>query len=152
MDSRRAWSGRTLIEHTVLSLLFLAGSAFDLVAAANPNSGSSVGLLPNSFPTENALRADDLHDPTVRQSFHLSAGGSKLRVHMFNAFGTGALHLTVVHIARPRNPASAAIDVLTDKALTFSGWREVTTLPGARFKFYRIRDSGLFRISQLRII
>ncbi|HKU28360.1 MAG TPA: hypothetical protein VJQ54_23025, partial [Candidatus Sulfotelmatobacter sp.] len=43
---------------------------------------------------QNALPADDLRDATVRQIFHLSAGGSELRVHLSNAFGTEALHFT----------------------------------------------------------
>ena len=41
-------------------------------------------------------------DATVRQIFHLSAGGSALRVHLSNAFGTEALHITSVHIAPAR--------------------------------------------------
>jgi hypothetical protein len=41
---------------------------------------------------QNALAAKDLRDATVRQIFHLSAGGSRLRVHLSNAFGSEALH------------------------------------------------------------
>jgi hypothetical protein len=50
---------------------------------------------------QNALAADDLRDTTVRQIFHLSAGGAEVRVHLSNAFGTQPLHFTSVHIARP---------------------------------------------------
>jgi lysophospholipase L1-like esterase len=80
---------------------------------------------------QNALPADDLRDATLRQIFHLSAGGSALRVHVSNAFGTEALHLTSVHIARPVAPDSAAIDQASDHALTFAGNRDVTIPPGA---------------------
>jgi lysophospholipase L1-like esterase len=82
---------------------------------------------------QNALPADDLHDATVRQIFHLSVGGPRLRVHVSNAFGTEALHFTSVHIAKPVSTASAAIDPATDKALSFAGASDVTVPPGAEF-------------------
>ncbi len=82
---------------------------------------------------QNAMTADDLRDATVRQIFHLSVGGTQLRVHLSNAFGTEALHFTSVHIARPVSPASSAIDPTTDRRLTFSGSEDVTVPPGAEF-------------------
>ncbi len=81
----------------------------------------------------NALPPDDLRDATLRQIVHLSVGGSALRVHLSNAFGTNALHFTSVHVARPFSPASPAIDPATDMALTFAGQNEVTIPPGAEF-------------------
>ena len=81
----------------------------------------------------NALPVDDFRDATLRQIFHLSASGTSLRVHVSNAFGTEALHLSAVHIARPLNPASPAIDPATDKPLTFARSIEVTVPPGAEF-------------------
>jgi lysophospholipase L1-like esterase len=94
---------------------------------------------------QNALAADDLRDATVRQIFHLSAGGTEVRVHLSNAFGTQALHFTSVHIARPLFTASAAIDTATDKALAFAGNSEVTIPPGAEF----VSDPIEFRVSAL---
>jgi lysophospholipase L1-like esterase len=82
---------------------------------------------------QNALPEDDLRDATVRQIFHLSVGGPRLRVHVSNAFGTEALHFTGVHIARPVSPAGSAIDPATDRALTFAGASDVTVPPGAEF-------------------
>jgi len=93
----------------------------------------------------NALPADDLRDATVRQIFHLSAGGPALRVRVANAFGTDALHLTTVHIAKPMNPASAAIDPATDRALTFAGLPDVTVPPGAEF----VSDPIVYPVSAL---
>jgi lysophospholipase L1-like esterase len=81
----------------------------------------------------NALPAEDLRDATVRQIFHLSAGGPALRVHVSNAFGTEALHITAIHVAHPVSPSAAAIDAATDRALTFGGQRDVTIPPGAEF-------------------
>jgi lysophospholipase L1-like esterase len=81
----------------------------------------------------NALPVDDLRDATVRQIFHLSAGGPALRVHVSNAFGTEALHFTALHVAKSLSPASSAIDPATDKALTFAGLPDVTVPPGAEY-------------------
>ena len=81
----------------------------------------------------NALNPDDLHDATLRQIVHLSVGGTSLRVHLSNAFGTMPLHITSVHIARPVSPSEAKIDVATDKALAFSGRSDVTIPAGAEY-------------------
>jgi lysophospholipase L1-like esterase len=82
---------------------------------------------------QNSIALDDLRDATLRQIVHLSTGGSRLRVHISNAFGTAPLHLGSVHIARPRSSASAAIDPSTDRALLFHGSAGVTVPAGAEF-------------------
>ena len=104
---------------------------------------------------QNALPADDLRDATVRQVFHLSVGGTSIRVHLSNAFGTEALHFTSVHIARPARAVSAEagaitvpiseIDPKTDRALTFAGSDEVTVPPGAEF----VSDPAEFPVAPL---
>jgi lysophospholipase L1-like esterase len=82
---------------------------------------------------QNELPIEDLRDATVRQIFHLSVGGSALRVHMSNAFGTEALRFTSVHIARPLSTSSPAIDPASDRPLTFAGKSDVVVPPGAEF-------------------
>jgi lysophospholipase L1-like esterase len=82
---------------------------------------------------QNELSADDLRDATVRQIFHLSIGGSVLRVHLSNAFGTEALRFTSVHIARPLSASSPSIDPASDRQLTFAGKSEVIVPPGAEY-------------------
>jgi lysophospholipase L1-like esterase len=82
---------------------------------------------------QNALPAEDLRDATVRQIFHLSVGGQALRVHLSNAFGTGALHLISVHVAQPLSASSPEIDPQSDRQLTFAGDTQVTIPPGAEF-------------------
>ncbi len=99
---------------------------------------------------QNSLPSDDLRDATVRQIFHLSAGGAEVRVHLSNAFGTEALHFTSVHIARPVSSAPVsstmgAIDPATDKALAFAGNADVTVSPGAEF----VSDSIEFPVAAL---
>lgn len=81
----------------------------------------------------NALPNDDLRDATLRQLVHISAGGNTIRVHLSNAFGTAALHLTSVHVAHPVSTTSAAINPSTDKPLSFSGQLDVTIPPGAEY-------------------
>ena len=82
---------------------------------------------------QNALSTEDLRDATVRQIFHLSVGGRALRLHLSNAFGTAALHFTSVHVARPLSSSSSAIDVASDRPLTFAGITDVEVPPGAEF-------------------
>ncbi|HEY1469662.1 MAG TPA: SGNH/GDSL hydrolase family protein [Candidatus Acidoferrum sp.] len=81
----------------------------------------------------NALPPDELRDATVRQIVHLSAGGPAVRVHLSNAFGTEALRFTSVHVARAVSASSPAIEVASDRALTFAGAGDVTVPPGAEF-------------------
>ena len=81
----------------------------------------------------NSLSPDDLHDLTLRQIVHLSIGGSELRLHLSNRFGTAPLHLASVHIAKPTAAASDKIVSGSDKALSFSGASEVTIPAGADY-------------------
>ena len=82
---------------------------------------------------QNAMAASDMRDATVRQLFHLSAGGRSLRVHLSNAFGAEPLHFTGVHIARPVSSSSSAIDATTDRPLSFAGSVDVIVPPGSEF-------------------
>jgi hypothetical protein len=82
---------------------------------------------------QNSLPAEDLNDATLRQIVHLSVAGSRLRVHVSNAFGFLPLRLSSVHIARPLSTAAPAIDPASDKALAFSGKEDVVIPPGAEY-------------------
>jgi lysophospholipase L1-like esterase len=114
----------------ILASLALAGS--DAKTQAAPQVWvASWGASQQIPEPQNALAPEDLHDATMRQIFHLSVGGSALRVHLSNAFGTEALHFTSVHIARPVSPASSTIDSTSDRALTFSGNSDANVPPGA---------------------
>ena len=118
----------------VLILLLILPLAAVVGGASKPQVWIVTWAASQQIPEpQNALSADDLRDATVRQIFHLSVGGSTLRVHLSNAFGTGALHFTSVHIAHPLTPASSAIDSSSDKALTFAGSPDVIVPPGAEY-------------------
>lgn len=81
----------------------------------------------------NSLAPADLHDATLRQIVHLSLGGSEIRLHLSNRFGSTPLLLTAVHVALAVSPASDKIVPATDKGLTFSGWQDVTIPPHADY-------------------
>jgi lysophospholipase L1-like esterase len=81
----------------------------------------------------NALPVEDMRDATLRQIVHLSIGGDALRIRLSNAFGTAPLHLTAVHIARPRSTADSAIDPATDKTVMFNGQNDVTIPAGTEY-------------------
>jgi len=82
---------------------------------------------------QNALPSADLTDATLRETVHVSQGGSTIRVHVSNAFGTRALHLTSVHIARPMASGSSAIDPTSDRTLFFNGNPDVMIPPAAEY-------------------
>src|SRR5260370_28774737 len=104
------------------------------VAASTPQVwGISWGPSQQVPEPQNALPLGDLRDATMRQIFHLSVGGSALRVHVSNAFGTEALRFTSVHIARPLSTSAPSIDPSSDRFLTFAGRADVVVPPGAEF-------------------
>lgn len=76
---------------------------------------------------------ESYRDATLRQIVHVSLGGTRLRVHLSNAFGIQPLHISAVRVARAKKPGSAAIDPATDKALTFNGRTDVTLPAGGEY-------------------
>jgi len=118
----------------LMLMLFLAWAVSPLHGAAKPQTWIVSWAASQQVPEpNNALPSDDLRNATVRQIVHLSAGGSALRVHVSNAFGTEALHVSSIHIAHPATSASAAIDPATDRVLTFAGSQDFTIPPGAEY-------------------
>ena len=73
--------------------------------------------------------APGLAGSTLRQVIHTSIGGLMVRVRFSNAFGSSPLAITTAHIARSRG--GHAIDVTSDRRLTFGGADSVFIAPGA---------------------
>ena len=118
-------------------LIFSLNSAGALLSQSLPSpalhwvgSWSSSQQIPEP---QNALPQSDLTNATLRQIVHLSIGGNRLRVHLSNAFGTGSLHLTSVHIAIPVSPSLSSIEAKSDRALSFAGQPDVTIPPGTEY-------------------
>ena len=116
-----------------LALVSLAPCLRAQTAPAPPVWIATWGSSQQVPEPQNTMPPADLTDATLRQIIHLSAGGSALRVHLSNAFGTEPLHITSAHIANPLAPDAAAIDPQTDRALTFAGAPDVTIPAGAEF-------------------
>ncbi|KAI0746578.1 extracellular GDSL-like lipase/acylhydrolase [Daedaleopsis nitida] len=70
---------------------------------------------------------------TLRQTIHVTAPSSRIRLRISNAFGTTSLPITAATIARPANgaPGTSAIDTSSVKTLTFSGSPSFTIPNGA---------------------
>ena len=117
-------------------LLAVSAAASTLLAqpAVPPQNWVGSWAASQQIPEpQNSLAPDDLRDATLRQIVHLSMGGSILRVHLSNAFGSQPLHLLSVHIAGPLSAAAAKIDPASDKPLTFSGNPDVIIPAGAEY-------------------
>lgn len=130
----------------IFAALVCASALCIAQSGARPQSWIATWGAAQQIPEpSNALPSDDLRDATVRQIFHLSAGGAGVRVHISNAFGTEALHFFSVQIARPLASDSSAIDPTTDRALTFAGTPDVTVPPGAEI----VSDPIVFPVAPL---
>ena len=79
----------------------------------------------------NQLPPEALQNTTLRQTVHLSTGGTTIRVRISNAYGAAPMHLTAVHVARPMRGLLGVIVPETDVALTFGGHGDVTIPAGA---------------------
>ena len=85
-----------------------------------------------SVPTRTpATSTPVVADETIRQVVHTSVGGSELRLRLTNEFGTEALEIGAVHVARRAGTTGTAIDPRTDRTVTFGGERSPTIPAGA---------------------
>jgi lysophospholipase L1-like esterase len=73
-------------------------------------------------------------DTTVRQTVHVTVGGSRLRVRFSNAFGATALPITGAAVALPVDGRAGVSGIRpgSSRALTFGGRRSVTVPAGAQ--------------------
>lgn len=110
-------AGAVIAQHLAVSLVWIA----------------TWGTAQQIPEPHNALPNADLQDTTLRQVFRVSVGGSTLRVHFSNEFGTEPLQITAAHIALPIASSISAIDPATDKPLLFGGRANVLIPPGAEW-------------------
>jgi len=94
---------------------------------------ASWATAPQLAENENALKANELREGTLRQIVHLSIGGAQLRVHLSNRYGAEPLHFTAVRVAKAVAAGSAKIVAGTDKGLQFSGKADVIVPAGADY-------------------
>lgn len=115
----------------MLALVFASAAHLE---AASTNGWVGTWASSQQIPEpQNALPSSELMDSTLRETVHVSCAGSMIRVHLSNVFGTDALHLTSVHVARPARSGSSAIVPSSDRALLFNGSPDVIIPPGAEY-------------------
>jgi lysophospholipase L1-like esterase len=131
-----AWSRMQVLRWVLAcsGVLLWIGAAKPLLAQHWVGSWAASQQIPEPA---NSMPPEEFHDGTLREVVHLSTGGRRIRLHLSNAFGTSALVLNSVHVARPGAGADAAalgkIDPSTDHALHFAGSESVTIPPAADF-------------------
>jgi len=136
-----------VVSKLCVAVLLLAAAAGNGADANDPQTRwiGSWAASQQLVEPSNALAAEDLRDATLRQIVHLSIAGSELRVRLSNRFGSGPLHLTAVHIARPVSTGSERIVEGSDKVVTFSGATDVIIPAHADY----VSDAVPFAVSAL---
>lgn len=81
----------------------------------------------------NELPAANWRDGSLRQTVHLSLGGSRLRVRLSNVHGTAPLTVDGASVALALAPGKARIDGATVRPLTFDGSPSVMIPAGAEY-------------------
>jgi lysophospholipase L1-like esterase len=84
--------------------------------------------VPTATP---ATSTPTLDDETIRQVIHTSVAGDELRLRLTNEFGTQALRIGEVRVARRAGATGTNIVPSTDRRVTFSGTRSPTIPAGA---------------------
>lgn len=79
------------------------------------------------------LPVDEFRTGTLRQIVHLSLGGTQLRLHLSNRYGTEPLHFAAVHVAKAVAAGSAKIVAGTDREVKFSGKADLIVPAGADY-------------------
>jgi lysophospholipase L1-like esterase len=100
-----------------------------LPASAQTNKENWVGTWATAPYAANNPNGDSATGSTVRETVHVSLGGSSVRVILTNEFGKESLTIGGAQIALPA--ADGAIIPASAKPLTFSGSASVTIPPGA---------------------
>ena len=137
---------KLIVAGKLLFLTLSVSGQMHSTGAAGPQPWVATWGASQQIPEpHNALPMDDLRNASVRQIFHLSIGGTALRIHFSNTFGTEPLHIAAAHIARPLSNSGSAIDPASDRALTFAGDKDVTIPPGADF----VSDEVNFSVAPL---
>jgi lysophospholipase L1-like esterase len=88
---------------------------------------------PQADADESVVKVDEFRFGTLRQIVHLSVGGTRMRIRLSNRYGSGPLHLIVVHVAKATGSGSPKIVTATDATVRFSGKEDVIIPAGADY-------------------
>jgi lysophospholipase L1-like esterase len=114
---------------TALALLALSLAGCGGPASLGPAGGGWVGTwgtAPQLTEPANLPPAPGLTGNTLRQVVHVSIGGTRVRVHFSNEFGSSPVTLSAAHLAV--SLGAGAIEPASDQALAFDG-RPGVTIP-----------------------
>jgi lysophospholipase L1-like esterase len=115
---------------TLIGLALLAGTTDARVLPRAPSQWiASWGSAQMAAEGDNALPADRAAAVTLRQIVHLSAGGTRIRIRLSNAFGTRPMVIGAGHVARATAKGTAGIG--EGARLIFAGRPGAVIAPGA---------------------
>ena len=131
---------------TILAISALAGPPATL-AKDTRNAGNWVGTW--SASPQAASRPLELNGQTLRQTVHVSVGGTRVRVRISNAYGADSLRIGAARVGL--HSTGASITAGSDRALTFNG-SESTTIPAGALAIsdpvrLRVPDRGDLAVS-----
>jgi lysophospholipase L1-like esterase len=121
---------RLLAVLAAVALLLSGYTAADGETGAPPRANwvGTWAAVPTATP---ATATPSLNNETIRQVIHTSIAGSELRLRLTNEFGSEALHVGEVHVARRTGATGTDVIPATDRAVTFGGERSPTIPAGA---------------------
>jgi lysophospholipase L1-like esterase len=126
-SSNRNWFRRTLPITTVTAALVAAVVAPAVAGTSHDHSGPPLpgwvetwGMSPSGTVDNGCVSC------TIRDVVHTSAGGSEVRVHLSNAFGTAPLVVDEATVALPATPDTAQVQPGTMRPLRFHGAERIT--------------------------
>jgi lysophospholipase L1-like esterase len=129
--SNRPWFRRTLPIATVAVALTAAavatagaGTAHDRPGPHGPSWVATWGMSP-SGKVDNGCASC-----TIRDVVHTSVGGSEVRIHLSNAFGTAPLVVDEATVALPTTPDTAQVQPGTMRPLRFHHAERITIPAG----------------------
>ncbi len=120
-------------------MVFCSALCIGAADARDPSHWSAVWAtalvhspVPVSGVRPSVQTAPRLHDQTLRQMVVLSAGGSRIRIRLSNAFGTRPLHIDAASVGVQRvGNKNGQLDASSLHALHFDGRSHVVLPPGA---------------------
>jgi lysophospholipase L1-like esterase len=118
-------------------------SASAQVTPARPAGAAADPSWTGTWAASPQAGGASFNQQTLRQIVHTSISGTAARVQLSNAFGSGPVTITDVHVARRTNGSS--VDPSTDQRVTFGGSTTVTMAAGSK----AVSDSVPFAVSAL---
>jgi lysophospholipase L1-like esterase len=130
-------------------MLAIAGMAIAPAAMAKDGSNASHWVGTWNASPKAASRPVEFNGQTIRQIVHVSIGGTRVRVRLSNAYGSGSLRIGAARVGLRSTGASIAAG--SDRVLTFNR-SESTTIPAGALAIsdpvnLRVPDGGDLAVS-----